>query len=217
MVLTIKQCNRLCNYCWNFILLFVIFLSSCTFNHKLTSKKNNLEANQLWINHQKQLTKITKFQTSGSLSYISVNNKIYTKFFFQQYTQSNYSILFTNLLGIAELELNVIQNVIYVIDKEGKRYVNNHPEQIIYQLTGIKINIKNLSHLLIGLPSNSNLFTLDENGLLKTVKYMYNEEALNVKYITYYQNRKIRLPKIIELTEDKYRIKLIIDSWAINE
>ncbi|MGP1944772.1 MAG: lipoprotein insertase outer membrane protein LolB [Arsenophonus sp. ET-KM2-MAG3] len=217
MTFIMKHFLNLRHYYFKFILLFVIFLTACKFNQQLTTKKNNLISNQLWINHQQQLIKLKKFETRGSFVYIDVNNKIYTNFFWQQYAISNYCLLFTNPLGRTELKLNITPHTIKIVDREGKKYVNNHPTQLIYQLTGMKIPIENLSYWLIGLPINVTSFTLDKRGLLKTIEYRKNGKNWHLNYFSYYQFSQPKLPSYIELTQDKQRIILKMHSWILKK
>ncbi|MFP3029402.1 MAG: lipoprotein insertase outer membrane protein LolB [Arsenophonus sp.] len=217
MILITKQFDSLHRYCWKFILLLAIFLTACTFKQQSTTKKNASITNTLWISHQQKLAKLTKFQTRGSFAYISADNKSYAKFFLQQYTLSNYRILLTNTLGTTELELNVTPNVTQVMDREGKKYVNHHSTQMIYQLTGIQIPIETLPYWLIGLLTNATSFTSDENGLLKTIEYRQNSKIWHLNYLAYHQDSQPKLPSRIELTQGKQRIKLKIDSWTLNE
>lgn len=216
MILIIKQFVYLHQNYWKFFPLFFVFLPACTFHQQLTTEKNASIIHLLWVNHQKQLAKLTKFQARGTFAYIEADKKIYAKFFWQQYTISNYRLLLTNPLGTIELELNITPNVTRLIDRDGKEYFSNHPVQIIYQLTGMEIPIENLSHWLIGLPTNSTSFTLDENGLLKTIKYRKNSETWYLNYLDYHQKSMPKRPGYIELTHSNnsnQRIKLKIDSW----
>ncbi|MGP1924721.1 MAG: lipoprotein insertase outer membrane protein LolB [Arsenophonus sp. NEOnobi-MAG3] len=217
MILIAKQFAILRHYCWKFIPLLAVFLTACTFNQQLTSKKNTSITNPLWINHQQQLAKLTKFQTRGSFAYIGTDNKSYAQFFWQQYTLYNYRLLLTNPLGTTELELNVTPNVTQLMDREGKKYINYDSTEMIYQLTGMNIPIENLPYWLIGLLTNATLFTLDENGLLKSIEYRQNSEIWHLNYLAYHQDSQPKLPSRIELTQGKNRIKLKIDSWTLNE
>ncbi|CAA2929194.1 lipoprotein insertase outer membrane protein LolB [Arsenophonus endosymbiont of Bemisia tabaci] len=217
MILIAKQFASLSHYCYKFIPLIAVFLTACTFNQQLTTEKNGSITNPLWINHQQQLVKLTKFQTRGAFAYIGPDNKTYAKFFWQQYRLSNYRLLLTNPLGTTELELNVTPGVTQLMDREGKKYVNHHPAQMIYQLTGMEIPIENLPYWLIGLPTNATSFTLDENGLLKTIEYRQNGETWHLNYLAYHQDSRPKLPSQIELTQGKQGIKLKMDSWTLNE
>lgn len=217
MILIAKQFASLRHYCCKFIPLIAVFLTACRFNQQLTTEKNGSITNPLWISHQKQLVKLTKFQTRGAFAHIGPDNKTYAKFFWQQYTLSNCRLLLTNPLGTTELELNVTPGVTWLMDREGKKYVNHHPAQMIYQLTGMEIPIENLPYWLIGLPTNATSFTLDENGLLKTIEYRQNGETWHLNYPAYHQDSQPRLPSQIELTQGKQRIKLKMDSWTLNE
>lgn len=217
MILIAKQFASLRHYCCKFTPLIAVFLTACTFNQQLTTEKNGSITNPLWISHQQQLVKLTKFQTRGAFAYIGPDNKTYAKFFWQQYTLSNYRLLLTNPLGTTELELNVTPGVTQLMDREGKKYVNHQPTQMIYQLTGMEIPIENLPYWLIGLPTNATSFTLDENGLLKTIEYRQNGEAWHLNYLAYHQDSQPKLPSRIELTQGKQRIKLKMDSWTLNE
>lgn len=217
MMVIAKQFASLHHICCKFILLLAIFSTACTFNQQLTTEKDGLITNLLWIKHQQQLAKLKKFQTRGTFAYIGPDNKTYAKFFWQQYSLTNYRLLLINPLGTTELELNVTPSVTQLMDRDGKKYINNHPTQMIYQLTGIKIPIENLHYWLIGLPINGSSFTLDENRLLKTIEYRQNGETWQLNYMAYHQDSQPKLPSHIELTQGKLRIKFKMDSWTLNE
>ncbi|HGJ5877342.1 MAG TPA: lipoprotein insertase outer membrane protein LolB [Arsenophonus sp.] len=216
MITIAKPFASLHHYCGRFILLLAILLTACTFNQQLTTEKTGSITNPLWISHQQQLAKLTKFQTRGAFAYIGTDNKTYAKFFWQQYTLSNYRLLLINPLGTTELELSVTPNVTQLTDREGKKYINNNAVQMIYQLTGMEIPIENFPYWLIGLPTNATSFTLDKNGLLKTIKYIKNGETWHLNYLAYSQDNQPKLPSRIELTQGKQHIKLKMDSWTLN-
>ncbi|BGI51187.1 MAG: lipoprotein insertase outer membrane protein LolB [Arsenophonus endosymbiont of Ceratovacuna japonica] len=209
-----KFINLRYNY-W-FFLLFIIFSSVCTLNKQLILEKKDLIINKLWMDHKKQLYKLTKFQIRGSLSYIDINNKIYVKLFWKQNTKFDYHILLTNILGITEFDLNVSPKITKLICGEIKKYFTKNISQIMYQLTGITMPIENMPYWLIGLPINSISFTLYKNGLLRTIEYKKKITTWNLKYFAYYNNNKIKLPSIIELTQGKKHIILKIDNWILN-
>ncbi|MGP1956191.1 MAG: lipoprotein insertase outer membrane protein LolB [Arsenophonus sp. NC-PE1-MAG3] len=143
--------------------------------------------------------KLTKIQTRGSFAYIGTDNKNYAKFFWQQYTLSNYRLLLINPLGTIELEMNVTPNTTQLINKEVKNILTIISTQMIYKLTGMKIPIKNLQYWLIGLLTNSTSFILNENGLLKSIEYRQNSETWHLNYLSYHQNSEHKLPSHIEL------------------
>lgn len=217
MIFISKKFTCLHYFSWKFILILSIFLSSCTFNKKLITQKNRLTINKLWITHQQKLNKLKKFEIRGNFTYIGIDNKTYAKFFWQQYNYSNYRLLLTNPLGTTELELNVTPKAIKLMDKTGKEYINNHPAHMIYELTGMEIPTENLSDWLIGLPTNSISFTLNENGLLKTIKYRKNRKIWHLNYLSYHKNRELNLPSRLEIRQGKQRINLKMDAWTINE
>ncbi|WP_348666134.1 lipoprotein insertase outer membrane protein LolB [Arsenophonus symbiont of Ornithomya chloropus] len=213
MILNKKHFTSLSYFSYTFIFLCIILLTACTFKPTLSKQTINKITNTEWAIHKKKLIKLIKFNTRGSFSYIDGYNKIYANFFLQQNNFLHYYLFFSNPLGTTEFMIYVTPNFTTITDKAGKNYTTTNPEQLIHQLINIKIPIENFSYWLIGLPINATSFTLNKNGLLKTIQYIQNKETWNINYLSYSTKNKLKLPNNIELQQSDRYIKLKIHNW----
>ncbi|WP_367680403.1 lipoprotein insertase outer membrane protein LolB [Candidatus Fukatsuia anoeciicola] len=173
-----------------------------------------------WYQHKQQLQQLKQFQISGALAYFFDQQKIYARFFWQQYSKECYRLVFTSSLGITKFEVFVKPTVTLLIDNQGKHYSSKNPQEMIQKFTGISLPMDNLRQWIIGLPGDSHDFTLDNKYYLKQVNYQQNTFTWFVSYQNYNTDPTIHLPSRIELKQvelgkkEKY-IKLKIDNWTL--
>ena len=55
-----------------------------------------------WRQHQQDVRNLNQYQTRGAFAYISDQQKVYARFFWQQTGQDRYRLLLTNPLGSTE-------------------------------------------------------------------------------------------------------------------
>lgn len=169
-----------------------------------------------WREHEAQIKQLEHYQTRGSFAYISDKQKVYARFFWQQYTRDNYRLLLTNPLGSTEMELKVQSGVAQLTNNEGKKYTSNNPDEMIQKLTGMSIPLANLRLWMLGLPGDESDFTLDSQYRLSKVNYSQHGQQGTVVYQSYSDDMIPSLPTRLELTEGDQRIKLKMDSWTLN-
>jgi outer membrane lipoprotein LolB len=169
-----------------------------------------------WREHEAQVKQLEHYQTRGSFAYISDKQKVYARFFWQQYTRDNYRLLLTNPLGSTEMELKVQSGVAQLTNNEGKKYTSNNPDEMIQKLTGMSIPLANLRLWMLGLPGDESDFTLDSQYRLSKVNYSQHGQQGTVVYQSYSDDVIPSLPNRLELTEGDQRIKLKMDSWTLN-
>ncbi|WMY95173.1 MAG: lipoprotein insertase outer membrane protein LolB [Arsenophonus sp.] len=213
MILNNKHFTSLFCFTYTIIFLSAILLTACAFKSTSNKKTTNKTTNTEWITHKKKLIKLTKFNTRGSFSYIDGNNKIYANFFWKQNNFLHYYLFLNNPLGTTEFIIYITPDLTTITDKKGKKYTNQNPEKLIHQLINIKIPIENFPYWLVGLPNNATSFTLNKNGLLKTIQYIQNKEIWDISYLSYSTKNKIKLPDNIKLQQSDKHIKLKINNW----
>ena len=72
-----------------------------------------------WRQHQQDVRNLNQYQTRGAFAYISDQQKVYARFFWQQTGQDRYRLLLTNPLGSTELELNAQPGNAQLADNKG--------------------------------------------------------------------------------------------------
>lgn len=198
-----------------FTLLHLIPLTSLVLTTCTTTKPATSPSSPQWHSHQQAVQQLSQYQTRGSFAYLSDRKKIYVRFFLQQYSPENYRLLLTNLLGSREVDLNVRLNVVQLTDHQGKRYVSDNPEEMLYRLSGMAIPLNNLRQWMLGLPAGSKNFALDNRYHLSRLQYQQGNLSWAVDYQDYSDVITPSLPSRLELKQGDQVIKLKIDSWAI--
>jgi len=157
-----------------------------------------------WRQHQQAVRALNQYQTRGAFAYLSDQQKVYARFFWQQTGQDRYRLLLLNPLGSAQ-----------VTDNKGQKYTGTDAEEMIGKLTGMPIPITSLRQWILGLPGDATDYKLDDQYRLSEVNYSQNGKSWKVVYGGYDSNSKPALPSSLELTEGSQRIKLKMDNWIV--
>lgn len=167
-----------------------------------------------WREHQQEIRKLNQYQTRGAFAYLSDEQKVYARFFWQQTGQDHYRLLLTNPLGSTELSLTAQPGSAQLVDNQGKTYTDVDGEEMIGKLTGMPIPLNSLRQWILGLPGNATDYKLDDQYRLREVNYTQNGKTWKVVY-SGYNDQKPALPANMELTEGSQRIKLKMDNWIV--
>jgi outer membrane lipoprotein LolB len=168
-----------------------------------------------WRQHQQEVRSLNQYQTRGAFAYLSDQQKVYARFFWQQFSPERYRLLLTNPLGSTEMDLNVQKNVVQLTDNQGKRYVSDNPEEMIRKLTGMAIPLNNLRQWMLGLPGEASDFALDDQYRLSKLTYQQGGQTWKVDYQGYSNEVQPTLPNRLELQQGDQRIKLKMDNWTL--
>ncbi len=168
-----------------------------------------------WRQHQQAVRALNQYQTRGAFAYLSDQQKVYARFFWQQTGQDRYRLLLLNPLGSTEMELIAQPGSAQVIDNKGQKYTGTDAEEMIGKLTGMPIPITSLRQWILGLPGDATDYKLDDQYRLSEVNYSQNGKSWKVVYGGYDSHSKPALPSSLELTEGNQRIKLKMDNWIV--
>jgi outer membrane lipoprotein LolB len=188
-----------------------LVLSACTLNAPKGPGKSP-DAPQ-WRQHQQEVRAINQFQTRGAFAFISDQQKVYARFFWQQTGEDRYRLLLTNPLGSTELELNAQPGAVELVDNKGQRYKADDAEEMIGKLTGMPIPLNSLRQWIVGLPGDASDYKLDDQYRLSEVNYSQNGKNWKVVYSGYDSKTQPALPSNLELSDGAQRIKLKMDNW----
>jgi outer membrane lipoprotein LolB len=168
-----------------------------------------------WRQHQQEVRSLNQYQTRGAFAYLSDQQKVYARFFWQQTGQDRYRLLLLNPLGSTEMELIAQPGTAQITDNKGQKYTGTDAEEMIGKLTGMPIPITSLRQWILGLPGDATDYKLDDQYRLSQVNYSQNGKNWKVVYGGYDSNSKPALPSSLELTEGSQRIKLKMDNWIV--
>lgn len=168
-----------------------------------------------WRQHQQDVRNLNQFQTRGAFAYLSDEQKVYARFFWQQTGQDRYRLLLTNPLGSTELSLTAQPGSVQLIDNKGQTYTATDAEEMIGRLTGMPIPLNSLRQWIIGLPGEATDYSLDDQYRLRELNYTQNGKTWHVTYGGYTSDTKPSLPANMELNDGSQRIKLKMDNWIV--
>ena len=168
-----------------------------------------------WRQHQQDVRNLNQFQTRGAFAYLSDEQKVYARFFWQQTGQDRYRLLLTNPLGSTELELNARPGSVELVDNKGQHYTATDAEEMIGKLTGMPIPLNSLRQWIIGLPGDATDYSLDDRYRLRELNYTQNGKTWHVTYGGYTSDTQPALPSNVELNNGAQRIKLKMDNWIV--
>ncbi|HBM9020245.1 TPA: lipoprotein localization protein LolB [Klebsiella oxytoca] len=168
-----------------------------------------------WRQHQQDVRNLNQFQTRGAFAYLSDEQKVYARFFWQQTGQDRYRLLLTNPLGSTELSLTAQPGNVQLIDNKGQTYTATDAEEMIGRLTGMPIPLNSLRQWIIGLPGEATDYSLDDQYRLRELNYTQNGKTWHVTWGGYTSHTKPSLPANMELNDGSQRIKLKMDNWIV--
>lgn len=168
-----------------------------------------------WRQHQQDVRNLNQFQTRGAFAYLSDEQKVYARFFWQQTGQDRYRLLLTNPLGSTELSLTAQPGNVQLIDNKGQTYTATDAEEMIGRLTGMPIPLNSLRQWIIGLPGDATDYSLDDQYRLRELNYTQNGKTWHVTWGGYHSDTKPSLPANMELNDGSQRIKLKMDNWIV--
>ena len=168
-----------------------------------------------WRQHQQDVRNLNQFQTRGAFAYLSDEQKVYARFFWQQTGQDRYRLLLTNPLGSTELSLTAQPGSVQLIDNKGQTYTATDAEEMIGRLTGMPIPLNSLRQWIIGLPGEATDYSLDDQYRLRELNYTQHGKTWQVTYGGYTSDTKPSLPANMELNDGSQRIKLKMDNWIV--
>ncbi|MBV8041256.1 lipoprotein insertase outer membrane protein LolB [Pluralibacter sp.] len=193
--------------------LAALVLTACSINAPKGPGKS--PDSPQWRQHQQDVRNLSQYQTRGAFAFISDQQKVYARFFWQQTGQDTWRLLLTNPLGSTELELNAKPGSVELVDNKGQHYTATDAEEMIGKLTGMPIPLNSLRQWILGLPSHATDYTLDDQYRLSTLNYTQDGKTWKVVYGGYDSTTKPSLPSNMELTEGSERIKLKMDNWIV--
>ena len=168
-----------------------------------------------WRRHQQDVRNLNQFQTRGAFAYLSDEQKVYARFFWQQTGQDRYRLLLTNPLGSTELSLTAQPGNVQLIDNKGQTYTATDAEEMIGRLTGMPIPLNSLRQWILGLPGDATDYSLDDQYRLRELNYTQNGKTWHVTWGGYTSDTKPSLPANMELNDGSQRIKLKMDNWIV--
>ncbi len=178
------------------------------------------QTNVQWQQHQQRLAKLTQFQASGKLGFISPDQRRSMNFYWQQNGSSS-QLRLTSVFGQTLLKMVSDQQGTTIETYDEERYQSVDGEALLYQLTGLIIPLNQLDAWLIGSANYADHYTLLPTNTLASQSKKVGQRDWQVNYSSYVDTdssdgSKIPLPNSLQLIQDQIKINLRISNWKIN-
>ncbi len=198
-----------------FIIFLLTVLSACTSTKDVPIDNNQLTQSIEYRNEQ--LLKLNTWTIAGKIAFINSKERQSATLHWQkdQNTHSE-SLNLSTVFGINVLELKREKSN-FSLEVDGETYQTQDLDNLIYQLTGLNLPTRAMSHWLKGiayLPSDYIQYH-DITQLPTMLTSNYNNRSWQINYSKYHHIGPFQLAKQLTIRQDDLRIKIVIHSWQI--
>ncbi|WP_193755558.1 lipoprotein insertase outer membrane protein LolB [Psychromonas sp. psych-6C06] len=195
-----------CRICY---LLIPLLLVGCA-----QTPHTGIETHDSWINQQTRLENLSYWSLSGKLAVITPTERNSVNIHWQQ-SDEDFQIHLTTFLGLNILEIKKVGLRTVITDQDGNNYVSDDTQQLVQQLSGMDIPIKQLQQWIKGNPKQAN-YQLGDNQLVSSLLSNQNDkQGWSINYSDYRTVKGINLPYKLDLTRGQLRLKFAIANWQL--
>lgn len=197
------------------LLLLSITISGCTIKNGIPVDQN--QTSQTIKARQQQMQALTQWQITGKIAFIREKQRDSASLRWQKNAALQTETLKLNtLLGINILTIEKKGEDIE-LRVDGKNYQTRNLEQLIEQLTGLKLPTKALSYWLKGLPyhADDKLSYHPKSQLPSSLSSFYNNQQWQISYGGYREINHHQLATKFTIIQKDLRIKILIHKWQV--
>lgn len=193
-----------------FIIFSLFLLSACS------STPPQVETVE-WQSHQARLQAIKNFTVNGKLAYRSPIERQAFNFYWQQQADTS-ELRLTTFLGQTVLKITTDGNGSTASTYQGDTLKGANIDDIITQLTGLRIPAIALKQWLLGLPTRNDEYQLNEQHLLQSLQHA---NRWDIEYQSYTEeevaSQPLALPEKMSLKQQDTSLKIVISNWTITQ
>ncbi|NGZ13266.1 lipoprotein localization protein LolB [Vibrio aestuarianus] len=171
-----------------------------------------------WQSHQQQLQKITQYQVSGKLGYISPQQRQSLNFFWQKQQDSS-QLRLSTFLGQTVLNLSITPQGATAETYDDQVLSAVNVDALVYQLTGLEIPIEQLQYWLLGLPNQADSYQLNDSNTLAFLDKTIAATPWHLDYQQYqfqqFADQTIPLPSKMKLKQANTSLNIVISKWIL--
>ncbi len=193
------------------VLLLAALLAACAVTppHRTAS-----DAQRIWRTRQAALTAVTDWSFRGRIG-ITLGAQGWHAALAWQQNGTGYVIRISGPLGQGVAELRGDSNGVLLRTPDHKESRAASAEALLYKQFGWWVPVSSLRYWLRGLPDPRQAAaqtTLDSDGRLAVLR----QAGWEVHFTAYAQRVDLDLPDRLTLSNDKMKVKLIVDVWQNN-
>ncbi|GAL31355.1 outer membrane lipoprotein LolB [Vibrio variabilis] len=175
-----------------------------------------------WQAHRQQLESLTQYTANGKLGYISPDQR-QTLNFHWTYSANLTQVRLTTFLGQTVFNLTSTPNGAFIETYDDQKLSGQDANLLIYQLTGLNIPIEQLAGWLIGLPTNTDTYQLNDLNTVASLSKELNQTTWALNYTEYRAfnvedtERTLPMPTRMQMVQDDTKLNLVVSKWTIKQ
>ncbi|MFC0308301.1 lipoprotein insertase outer membrane protein LolB [Gallibacterium trehalosifermentans] len=191
-------------------LLFV----GCATNEQFTAPEVTLpHSSPVWQQHQQAVNAINHYAADGQLGYIGNNKRFSSSFHWQYLGKQHYRLFFSSLLSRSTLTIEKTANNTVIFDNNGNHYANQDIHQLLQDVIGFDFPVEEFPNWIKGLPSGTQNYVINQQGLLSHFTYQWQGENWQAQYLNYHQSVSPTLPESLLISSPSKKLKIQIKTW----
>lgn len=132
-----------------------------------------------------------------------------------QQSDANFDLTFTRFIKTV-LEVKQTDQAATLIDNEGKQYQADNAQQLIYDITGWRLPMKQMRQWIKGIPKNSQ-YELNQDGYVSQFTSILPQGTWDISITDYMQVQQYMLPKAITMTSQDIKLKVLVYEWHLTQ
>lgn len=194
------------------IFILVAMLTACSSTKVATDQQLFQNKTQ----RAEQLSRLNDWTIKGKIAFIEGDSKQSANLYWRQ-TEYTTNLKLTTFLGVNVLSLSS-KNDIHTLKANGKTYQDDNLEDLLNQVSGIRLPVNALVYWIKGLKAQSEdqISYSTTTNLPETLNAWVNNTYWQLHYKKYNLVNNLRLANQLTITHQQLVIKLAIHTWELN-
>jgi outer membrane lipoprotein LolB len=198
------------------IFILAFFLSSCaSFTQISTPLPRPKIVNHYlpWAYRKTQLNAIQNFRVNGNLAIHATSGRGVNLSFSWKQIYSHYQLNFFGPLGLESAVLNGNPKQVSLTTHQ-QTYHAQSPERLLYDQLGLNLPVSQFYYWLRGLPAPQSRYTFNLDAYNRIMQL--RQSGWRVVYTHFTNIGKIDLPDRIDLSNNRWQVRIVLNHWDIN-
>ena len=184
-----------------------LLLTSCATTQKI---KYRGTPEQIWQQREQRLKTLDNWELKGRIGLVSKRESGSASLYWKQQRDA-YELDVVAPLGMGSLVVVGSENGVVLQSSDGELYWAEDAQWLVWQRTGWIIPMGSLKNWILGVPSRSEQYKLDDRGHVVQL----SNESWQVEYLQYQQSDNFDLPRKLKISGPDIEIKLVIKNWRL--
>lgn len=193
---------------FSIFLMVILLLSGCASQHK-----NTTIIPQPALDREAALSSVSNWKIKGKIAFISPKERQSANLYWLK-RDAQQQLNLTSILGTNVFSIDSTGDF-HTLTLDGKNYQGTNLDQLILELTGLKLPVDALGHWIKAIHHTSaDQISYDPSSQLpRQLTTLHNGELWRIDYSNYRQIDHVALPLNIAIVQNELIIKLKINQW----